>query len=287
MKKLTVLTLFSLAAVLQLCAAAPVWKISRGDSHVYLGGTIHLLSKEDYPLPQAFDRAYSQSAKVVFEIDIEQAKTPQFAQKLLLGNMYAGDDDLTKHLKPETVKKLEAFLQGKNMTLDALKKMKPGFLTIMLATVEMQRIGMVESGVDQFYCDKASADGKRKGALETIDEQLAFISRLGEGMEDELILHSIEEMDQIEEMMGRMKRAWRKGDLNALAEVALADWKDEFPAVYQEIMVDRNNNWMPQIKKLFETRESEFVLVGALHLAGEDGLLAMLKKEGYQVLQMD
>ena len=287
MKKMSALILVVLALAMQSSAASPVWKVSKGDKHVYIGGTIHLLSKSDYPLPAAFDKAYAESVKVVFEVDIAEAMSPVFAQKLLTQNMYMGDDDITRHLKPATVKRLDDFLKGRNLTLEPLKKMKPGFMTIMLASMELKRMGMSESGVDQFYNDKVVKDKKQLGALETVDDQLKFISSLGEGMEDEVIIHTIEEIDKIEDLMAQTKIAWRKGDMQALAKVALDDWKDEFPEVYKEILVDRNNKWMPQIRQLFETKETEFVLVGALHLAGEDGLLVQLKKAGYKIRQME
>lgn len=268
-------------------AAAPVWKVSKGKNYLYLGGTIHMLSKGDYPLPAAFENAYKDSGTVVFEVDLAQINSPQFIQKLLFENMYKGDDDLTQHLKPATLKKLEQFLKGRGMTLEPFKKMKAGFLTLMLTTVEMQRMGMDEAGVDQYYNDKAVKDGKSIAQLESAEEQLRFITNMGFGNEDELILHSLEEMDSIDEVMAAMKSSWRKGALSDLEKMEMAEMKSEFPDLYRELLVDRNNNWMPQIKAMFDTQEIEFVLVGALHLAGEDGLLHKLEKAGYKIQKME
>ncbi len=268
-------------------AAAPVWKVSKGKNYLYLGGTIHMLSKGDYPLPAAFENAYKDSGTVVFEVDLAQINSPQFIQKLLFENMYKGDDDLTQHLKPATLKKLEQFLKGRGMTLEPFKKMKAGFLTLMLTTVEMQRMGMDEAGVDQYYNDKAVKDGKSIAQLESAEEQLRFITNMGFGNEDELILHSLEEMDSIDEVMAAMKSSWRKGALSDLEKMEMAEMKSEFPDLYRELLVDRNNNWMPQIKAMFDTVEIEFVLVGALHLAGEDGLLHKLEKAGYKIQKME
>lgn len=287
MKRIITTTAVYLTIVTGIFAASPVWKVSKGSNYIYIGGTVHLLSKSDYPLPKAFDKAYNDSKKVVFEVDINEASSGAFAQKLLLNNMYMGDDDITKHLKPETVRKLDKFLKSKNMSFESLKKMKPGFFTIMLATVEMQRLGMSESGVDQFYNDKVTKDKKQTGALETIDQQLEFISKMGEGNEDELILHTINELSEMESMMSKIKVAWRKGDLVGLEKAALADWIEDFPEIYKALLVDRNNNWMPQIKALFSSKEVEFVLVGALHLSGDKGLIKQLKKAGYKVKQME
>jgi len=269
-------------------AASPVWKVSKGANHIYIGGTVHLLSKEDFPLPKAFENAYLDSHAVYFEVDIAEVNSMAFVQKLMLRNMYTGDDEITKHLKPETVKRLKEFLQSKNMTLESLKKMKPGFLSLMLATTEMQRLGMAETGVDQFYNDKAVKDKKKIGALETADEQLEFISNMGgDGNEDELIIHSIDELSELAGVLNKTKDAWRKGDLNGLEEAALDSWKNDFPELYKELLVDRNNNWLPQIKSLLNNKEVEFVLVGALHLSGESGVIAQLREAGFTVKQLD
>ena len=287
MKKLIALTTIIFALISTANASSPVWKVSKGGTHIYIGGTVHLLSKEDYPLPQAFEKAYHDSQVICFEVDISQINTIEFAQKLMVKNMYLGDDDITKHLKPETVKRLKKFLQSKNMTLDGLKKMKPGFLALMLTTTEMQRLGMGESGVDQFYSDKAVKDKKRIAALETADAQIELISKMGAGNEDELIIHTIEELHEVADVLDATKAAWRKGDMKGLEIASLDSWKDDFPELYKELVVDRNNNWLPQIKDMLKSKEVEFVMVGALHLSGKPGVLAQLRKAGFTVKQLD
>ena len=60
----------------------------------------------------------------------------------------------------------------------------------------------------------------------------------------------------------------------------------DFPDIYQSLLVDRNNNWLPQIEAMFDSKDTEFVLVGALHLVGKDGLLQRLEAAGYKVTQL-
>ena len=83
-----------------------------------------------------------------------------------------------------------------------------------------------------------------------------------------------------------MTLAWRSGDLEALEELAGTPLREQFPRVYQSLLVARNNAWMPQIESMAGSPEIELVLVGALHLAGEDGLLAQLARRGYLIRQM-
>ena len=79
---------------------------------------------------------------------------------------------------------------------------------------------------------------------------------------------------------------WKSGDREGLNEHTNTTMKEEYPDLYQSLLVDRNNNWMPLIKTLFDSEEKEFVLVGAAHLVGEDGLLTQLEKLGCKVEQL-
>ena len=63
-------------------SASPVWEVTKGDNQLFIGGTIHLLTPEDYPLPTAFEEAYGQSALLVLETDIRKFQSPEFQQTL-------------------------------------------------------------------------------------------------------------------------------------------------------------------------------------------------------------
>ncbi len=129
-------------------------------------------------------------------------------------------------------------------------------------------------------------DRKLIAALEAPQEQIDFIRSMGEGEEDALIIHTLEELEDMPALMEAMKKTWREGDTRGFEAVALDPWKDQFPGLYRSLLLDRNLDWIPDIETMLTTREIELVLVGALHLVGEDGLLAMLEQRGYRVEQM-
>ena len=83
-----------------------------------------------------------------------------------------------------------------------------------------------------------------------------------------------------------MTRAWRAGDLETLERLSGVPMREQSPEFYQTLLVQRNEAWLPQIESMVASTEVELVLVGALHLAGEDGLLAMLTRRGYTVRQL-
>ena len=130
---------------------------------------------------------------------------------------------------------------------------------------------------------KAIKDQKNLGQLESVESQLAFLSTLGQGQEDEMIAYTLEDIKNLPTVMEEIKKTWRSGDMTALEELAVTPLKKDFPNVYQKMLVDRNNAWLPQIQAMLITGEVEFILVGSLHLAGDDGLLEQLSARGYEV----
>jgi uncharacterized protein YbaP (TraB family) len=160
-------------------------------------------------------------------------------------------------------------------------------LAVTLTMVELQCLGMGGTGVDLFYQAQALNDHKRLGQLEAVEEQIGFLATLGEGYENELISYTLRDIKDLPRTMQLIKAAWRQGDMRRLEELALAQLKQEFPPLYQTLIVKRNKAWMPRIEAMLKTGEVEFVLVGALHLVGDDGLLAQLAARGYQVQKLD
>lgn len=269
-----------------LFASSPVWKVTHGENTLYLAGTIHVLSRSDYPLPEAFDLAYSKSKRLIFETDIDQIKSPEMQRYFLSKMAYQDGHRLNQFLSAETFLALEDKLQAQGIPIQNMMGFKPGFVGTTLTVLELQRLGMAEDGVDDFFFQKAKTNGKPIGQLETVESQIDFISQMGVGNEDALIRHMLDEINQIPQLMAATKTAWRKGELSSLEEVLLTPLVEEYPDVYQTLLVNRNNLWMPQLYRMLDTPETEFVLVGALHLIGKDGLLEQLQAKGYHLEQL-
>jgi len=264
-------------------ADSPVWKVAKGDAHLFIGGTVHVLSQDDYPLPEAFEKAYQASSIIVFEADIQEIQAPEFQQALVEQARYPEGRDLTMFLTDDTRAHLVKFLDSRQLPMDNLVKFKAGMVSMTLIIVELQRLGLAGAGVDQFFSQRAANDRKEIGALETAQEQLMFIATMGEGKEDELIAYTLRQIEDLPEMMQAMKAAWRARDNAKLEEVALKPMEKDFPVMTDRFVEDRNQAWLPRIEAMLRTEEVELVLVGALHLVGEEGLLEQLKGTGYTV----
>lgn len=266
-------------------AETSVWQVSKNNHQLFLGGTIHVLKKSDYPLPVEFSKAFKNSDKLVFETDIEKAKSPEFAQKMAQMMMLPKGKSLKDALNKKTFNRLKKYLAARNIPIENMLSFKPSMIVLVLTVIELKAMGMVDIGVDEYFHTKAKQAGKSIGYFESVDEQLAFIQNMGKGNENDMIMSTIDDMSRMRDMMAVIKSAWLKGDENKLAAATLNDMMRDYPDIYQTLLVKRNNNWMPQIEKMIQDKKVELVLVGALHMVGKDGLLQQLRNKGYRVTQ--
>ncbi len=263
---------------------SPVWKITNGgDSEhtLFMGGTIHILGKSDYPLPQAFDMAYDQSQILVFETDIAKTQDPEFSQRLMSRMVYSDNRTLKQLISPSTLRNLNQFAGVRGISVNQMNRFKPGLVMIFLTLTEIERLGVAGIGVDEFYFEKGIKDHKTMDFLEAPEEQVDFLETIGQGNEDEMIAYILKDLGELPSLLPVIKKTWRTGDIEELFNTTLVPLKKEYPDLYHSIMVKRNLNWMPKIQKMLTTQEVEFILVGAGHLAGDQGLLALLRAKGY------
>ena len=263
-----------------------VWKVESNNRQLFIGGTVHVLSAADYPLPDEFDQAYLQSQTVVLETDMERLTSPDFQQQLLSQMIYTDGTNLRNLLQDDTYARLEAFCAQRGIPASSLMMFKPGMVSMTITLLELQRLGLMGAGVDAHFNTRAMQDGKQVEKLETVEQQLSFLVAMGQGREDELISYTLRDVARLQTLFELIKEAWRAGDLDSLNKVTLMPLREEFPELYRILMVDRNKAWVPIIEEMLESEPVELVLVGALHLVGEAGLLEQFKDRGYRVTKL-
>ena len=134
------------------------------------------------------------------------------------------------------MKLLEQHLAARGIPLEAMINFKPGMLSTMLTVIELQKLGLLGTGVDEFYTQKASSDEKQIEELETLDEQIQFVADMGKGEEDQFIAYTIRDIGQLESMFDELKTAWREGDMEKMAAIGIEPMKTEFPALFKLIL---------------------------------------------------
>ena len=268
-------------------AESSVWVVTSPTSTVYLAGSYHILRSSDYPLPPEFETAYRQSAKIVFEVPPGEMEKPEVQARLARVAFYDDGSTLKQHLTPRAYGKVEAFCRERGYPLTQFRSLRPWMLAMTLMILEMQRLGLQPTGgVDEFFDSKARQDGKAIEGLETVDEQIEFVTLLDRGMDDELVIQTVWELQQLSASLAAFVNAWKTGDERGLEELLLNELKDH-PRLYRVLIVERNQRWLKRIEGYFTQPARVMVIVGAGHMPGPDGLLEALRRGGYKVAKLN
>jgi uncharacterized protein YbaP (TraB family) len=280
------LVLFILFTASGVWAESSVWLVRSSKANVYLAGSFHMMRASDYPLPAEFFTAYQESRKIIFEVPPGETESPEYMEKFLSLAIYNDGTTLKEHITTAAYAKAESFCKERNYPLEQYQFFKPTFLVMTLTVSEMNKIGAdPQKGIDNFFKDKAVQDGKATGSLETVDQQISLLTSMDASLGSEQILESIEELKQIEVMLGELLAAWRKGDEPKMEGLYIKDL-NLYPKLYQTLIVDRNNKWVRNIEGYLNGSGNTMVVVGAAHLVGADGLVNLLRKRGYKVVKL-
>ena len=283
---LRVTLLFLLLLHAQLLAKSPVWKITHEESELYLGGTIHLLREQDFPLPSAFDEAYSAASQLVFETDLEAFNRPEIQQKFLQQLIYGKKEELRNIVSPKTYMRLKQYWAQNTLDQTLFEHAKPMMIMLVMLQHELNRHGTLQEGVDNYFYSKAQQDKKETAGLVGVDEHLALFSNITDGIEEEFLLSTLDDVERLSTLFDTIIVHWKNGDTDALYRDLIDSMKRDAPTLYKSMLQLRNLQWLATITDYLDTPETEFVLVGAAHLLGDDGLIHLLRAEGYRVEQL-
>ena len=263
-----------------------LWKVTKGQGVVYLVGSVHLLTKDYYPLNPALDAAFKESTHLVEELDMGEMEGTDAQMLLLTKSQLPAGQSLDKVLSPATYALVNKKFSGLGLPVEILRQFKPWSLSLMLLQLEWAKAGFDPAlGLDRHFYDRAKKDGKSVQALETIEYQLSRFDGLSMDQQDRLLAETIKDLEKEVASVTKLVNAWKSGDVATLEKLSLDDAQQD-PLVYQRFLVERNKNWMPAVEALFARPSPAFVVVGAAHLIGPDGLVQMLKTKGYSVEQL-
>lgn len=287
------LAAFSAALVLALAAlASPVraepasWRVTDGDTEMLLFGSVHMLPPHVEWRTAPLQAALASADLVAFEILTPETEDEEQAMYGLLAGYMFTSQPLHEVLTPATWARLEAFLASHDIPADAFGHLRPWAAAMMLELAVMESAGSNdELGVDTTL-EQSLAPGQRKEALDTPALLLATIQALaayGDAEAESLLSETLDWYEALEDQPDwSLEEAWAAGDIDSLSSY-VADMKVEAPLLYKTLMTDRNTAWMPALERMMETEERVVVIVGAAHMAGPDGLPALLRAAGYTV----
>ena len=286
----------ALAAAIALCSIATgaaqtggaksfLWKVQSGAAVLYLAGSVHALTAANYPLNPAYQRAFDAAGALVEEIDLAEADPLSGGLGILAKGMYTDGRTFNGAVSKQTASKVAARLANTPFALDLIQPMKPWMVMMLIETLELQAGGFdANLGLDKYFFDKAGAAMKTVIGLETAASQIDRFDKMPEAMQEQLLVSALTEQDAERANLKSLNSAWQRGDAQAMEKLVLEGFQDNKGA-YTSLITERNRNWMPQLDACFRRPSPCFVVVGAAHVVGPDGLLAMLRSKGYRIEQ--
>ncbi len=265
----------------------PVWKLQNTDNRVLIMGSVHFLRAEDYPLPDGMNLAYEQADSLVMEVDMDDLDPMEAQSSMARLGISQDGRSLEDIIGAEGYEHVAGRAKSLGLPIELFQQFEPWFAALTISQMQMLALGFDPSwGIETQLMQRALQDGKSISGLETLNEQLGFLDRLEENTQKLFLLQSLEETTQVQEELESMVTAWRTGDMETMSELFLQDMLEEAPGLYDALLVQRNQSWLDEIEDLTTRDEDYLVVVGALHLVGEDSVITLLDQRGFPTRQL-
>lgn len=263
-----------------------LWKVEGpGASVAYLLGSLHVLTPDFYPLSTEINQAFAASKTLVEEVDFDEMNDPAQMMNALGRAMLADGRTLDQMVAPATFAEVSRRVEKAGLPMMAIQRMKPWLVAITLMGPTLQAAGFkAELGIDKHFFDRAKEAGLKRQSLETLAYQMARFDELSPKLQEEMLISGMKELDTQVGNVTEMAKQWAAGDIKSLEKSLLVSFEDS-RELYDRLLVERNRNWVPHVETCLQQNAGCFIVVGAAHLVGPDGLPALLANKGYKVTQ--
>ena len=270
-------------AVPQADGAGPaLWVIRDADSTLYLFGTVHVLRPTTAWGSARVDAAFDGADQIWFEIsnpDDQSAVVPLVQQHGL-----SPDRRLSHLITTGQLTQLDnaALAIGSNAV--QMDVYRPWLAAVTLSVAPLVKAGYdPQSGVEQTLQARADAAGKPVHGFETIDRQIRILAGMPEADQLAVLDSTLDAYDEATVELDRLVEAWATGDTPTLEAIAVDEMREDSPALYRALLVERNAEWAARIQTLLDGSGWAFIAVGAAHLVGADSVQSILQARGVTV----
>jgi|DewCreStandDraft_4_1066084.scaffolds.fasta_scaffold00022_249 uncharacterized protein YbaP (TraB family) len=276
----------SISSLIQLNTAEKhfLWEIKSNKATVYLLGSIHVAKENIYPLDSIIENAFEKSDYLVVEVDLKNLDKAK-AQEL---SLYNDGTTLEDHLSKETYAKLKNKFKEYKIHPAFYKKMKPWAALSLLLNAELKDYGYKNAlGIDAYFLNKSKM--KTILELESFEKQINIFDVELKTVIDDFIDYSIKDIDNSAKMLDSMFVLWSIGDAERLKTLVIDDLiaDNKNSTIIEVLFTKRNKNMAQKIEEYLDMEGKFFVIAGAGHLIGENGILDILiKKNKYLIKQL-
>jgi uncharacterized protein YbaP (TraB family) len=250
---------------------------------IVLLGSVHYLRNQDHPLPASVDALYANADRLVMELDLDDIDAQQLQSEFLSAAMLPTGRSLSDVLDRSVYLSAERQARTFGVDLALLGRFEPWLVAITMLDLGMGQLGYQSSlGVEQYFLAKARRDRKEVLGLESLATQIAIFDGMSLSDQQSLLAQTIGELEAASEAMDDMVGAWRAGALDDLTQSLMSEFSD-FPGLYDALVAKRNNAWVGEIERLLGQSANTLIVVGALHLVGQDSVIELLRARGHRI----
>jgi len=264
-----------------------LWKVQSRTSTVYVLGSVHFAKKDIYPLNQKIEDAFDQSDSLVVEANVNDINKIDI-QKLMEQAVYPENDTLEKHVSSETLESLEKETGGLGIPFELLNRQKPWFVAMTLVSLETIKLGLDPNlGIDKYFLSKA--EGKKKILeLESMDYQVSLLSGFSDKEQELFLISTLKDLNIMGQEVNQLTQAWMSGDTKSMESILMRSILEDnrLSPIFEKLIFERNRRMVTKIEDFLRTKETYFVIVGAGHLVGNQGVVELLRGKGYPIKQL-
>ncbi|WP_426734102.1 TraB/GumN family protein [Myxococcus faecalis] len=266
-----------------------LWEVKGAEGGTaYLVGSIHMGKPGALALPASMDAAFGKAEVLAVEVDTTRTDAAAMGKLVRELGMLPEGQRLTQRLDPATRELLGRAATRLGVEVKGLERLRPWLAGLVLNNLEFEAAGYKQGhGVDRAFLDKAHGVKKQVMELETADGQLRMLAGTPESLQDLMLRDQLRREQGPGEIVEALTSAWQAGDAEGMAGLLLEGAKDEtYRPVYERVFFERNVQMADRLEGLLGEPRVHLVVVGAGHVVGAEGIVALLQKKGHTVRQL-
>lgn len=257
------------------------YRVQDNDQTVYLFGSIHVGDESLYPLHAQIDEAFEEADHLAVEIDMSDVNELESSQMMMQKGIYMDGTTLSDVLEDDVFSETVDQLSGFGLDKSMLEQFKPWFVSMLLSEVALEETDFNgDNGIDMHFIDRANDKGLPIISLESIESQFESISSAPEEEQITSLEDMLNAFDIYEEELTQMIRVWRSGNKDVFAQMRQMEENSD------QLSMDERDLAMTEKIEAFlagEDGDTYFIVVGSLHLAGDNSIVDLLEERGYSV----
>ncbi|MGQ9820079.1 MAG: TraB/GumN family protein [Candidatus Kapaibacteriales bacterium] len=278
------LFLFTFFHNLNIFSKGFFWEAENETSKIYLFGSIHISKKATYPLDSIVESKFTNCGNLVVEMNLVNVDPVKLAVK----TKFADTTTLYASLPKQYIPFFDSTFKVFNIPKFLYKKFKPWFAMLTLMNLELTKNSNdAEIGIDMYFLKRVDTT-KKVIELESFDEQADFLETIYNEYPEEFLSYFTNEINKTRQNFDTLFNAWVNGDYDLILNLTnVINAESKFEKSFVDLFINRRNEAMAEkLEKLSRENNCLFVVVGAGHLVGDDGIVNLLRKRGFKVKRL-